>query len=116
MALSPDAKKPLWKVKVDGDAPGIAATADAVYVVGHFDYIVKKGSSCYQYCPGGPHRHHLVAVQRADGVPFSWAPDADTSTGPFTVTPGAHGLYVGGEFNKINFKAQPGFTIFPGTP
>ncbi|MCA1842648.1 MAG: fibronectin type III domain-containing protein, partial [Actinobacteria bacterium] len=71
---------------------------------------------CYQFCPGGPRRHHLLAVHRADGVPFTWNPDADTSTGPFTVTAGAHALYVGGEFNNINFKAQPGFTIFPGTP
>jgi hypothetical protein len=55
-------------------------------------------------------------VHRADGVPFTWNPDADTSTGPFTVTAGAHNLYVGGEFNNINFKSQPGFTIFPGTP
>ncbi|HEV8624605.1 MAG TPA: hypothetical protein VG034_09115, partial [Acidimicrobiia bacterium] len=114
-AFSPDQKKPLWKVKVDGDAVGVAASESAVYVAGHYDYIVAKNSSCYQFCPGGPRRHHLLAVNRADGMPLLWTPDADTSTGPFTVTVGEDNVYVGGEFNKINFKAQPGFTIFPGT-
>ena len=115
-AFSPDDQKPLWKVKVDGDAVGVAASENAVYVAGHYDYIVSKSSSCYQFCPGGPRRHHLLAVGRADGVALPWTPDADTSTGPFTVTVGQDHLYVGGEFNKIDFKAQPGFTIFPGTP
>jgi beta-propeller uncharacterized protein DUF5122 len=115
-AFSPDDKKPLWKVKVDGDAVGVAASESAVYVAGHYDYIVSKDSSCYQFCPGGPRRHHLLAVNRADGMVLPWNPDADTSTGPFTLTVGEDNLYVGGEFNKINFKAQPGFTIFPGTP
>ncbi len=115
-AFSPDQQKPLWKLKVDGDNVGVAASANAVYVAGHYDYVVSKDSSCYQFCPGGPRRHHLLAVNRADGILLPWNPDADTSTGPFTVTVGDDRLYVGGEFNKINFKSQPGFTIFPGTP
>jgi hypothetical protein len=115
-AFSPDKATPLWKVKVDGDAVGVAATNSAVYVAGHYDYVVSKTSSCYQFCPGGPRRHHILAVNRGDGTLLPWNPDADTSTGPFTVTAGAERLYVGGEFLKINFKSQPGFTIFPGTP
>jgi hypothetical protein len=115
-AFSPDKATPLWKLKVDGDAVGVAASAGAVYVAGHYDYVVSKSSSCYQFCPGGPRRHHVLAVNRADGILLPWTPDADTSTGPFTVTVGGDRLYVGGEFLKINFKAQPGFTVFPGTP
>jgi hypothetical protein len=115
-AFSPDQKTPLWKIKIDGDAVGVAASANTVYVAGHYDYVVSKDSSCYQFCPGGPRRHHILAVNRADGLLLPWNPDADTSTGPFTVTVGGDRLYVGGEFMKVNFKAQPGFTIFPGTP
>jgi beta-propeller uncharacterized protein DUF5122 len=111
-----DKARPLWKVKIDGDAVGVAVSAGAVYLAGHYDYIVSKDSSCYQFCPGGPRRHHLSAFNRADGQLLPWNPDADTSTGPFTVAVGANALYVGGEFMKINFKAQPGFTVFPGTP
>jgi hypothetical protein len=32
------------------------------------------------------------------------------------VAAGTGALFVGGEFNKINVKAQPGFAAFPGTP
>jgi outer membrane protein assembly factor BamB len=115
-AFSPDKKTPLWKLKVDGDSMGVSASATAVYVAGHYDYVVSKDSSCWQFCPGGPRRHHILAVNRADGMLLAWNPDANTSTGPYTVTAGRNALYVGGEFTKINFKSQPGFTIFPGTP
>ena len=115
-AFSLTKARPLWKLKVDGDVMGVAASANAVYVAGHYDYVVSKSSSCYQFCPGGPRRHHLLAVNRSDGFLLPWNPDADTSTGPFTVTVGDNAVYVGGEFNAINFKPQPGFTIFSGTP
>ena len=115
-AFRTDKKTPVWKLKVDGDSMGVAASANAVYVAGHYDYVVSKDSSCWQFCPGGNRRHHLLAVSREDGQLLAWNPDADTSTGPYTLTVGKDALYVGGEFNKINFKTQPGFTIFPGTP
>jgi outer membrane protein assembly factor BamB len=115
-AFSPDDEDPLWRLKVDGDNVGVAASANAVYVAGHYDYVVSKDSSCWQFCPGGARRHHLLALNRADGKLLAWNPDADTSTGPYPVAVGKDALYVGGEFNKINFKTQPGFTIFPGTP
>jgi hypothetical protein len=66
--------------------------------------------------PGGPTRHHLSAFAAADGSLLAWNPTADTSTGPFTLAAGAGALYVGGEFNKINGSAQPGFAVFPGSP
>lgn len=116
-AFSPDKQRPLWKVKTDGDNMGVAASGNAVYIAGHYDYVVSAKSSCWQYCPGkGPRRHHLAAVDRATGALLDWNPDADTSTGPYTVAVGDDAAYFGGEFNKINFKPQPGFTIFPGTP
>ena len=115
-AFGPEKERAIWRAKFDGDAVGVAVSASTVYVAGHFDYIVSEGSSCYQYCPGGPGRRHLAAFSAADGLLLPWNPTADTSTGPFTVAVGAKGLYVGGEFNKINGKTQPGFAIFPGTP
>jgi hypothetical protein len=115
-AFSPNDDDPVWRLKVDGDNMGVAVSASTVYVMGHYDYVVSKDSSCYQFCPGGPRRHHLLAVNRGDGQLLAWNPDANTSTGPYTAFAGQNALYVGGEFTEINFKKQPGFTIFPGTP
>jgi outer membrane protein assembly factor BamB len=115
-ALDPDDDDPVWRTKVDGDNVGVAVSATTVYLAGHYDYIVSKDSSCYQFCPGGPYRHHLAAFGKRDGALLPWNPDADTSTGPFTLAIGEKALYVGGEFRNINGKSQPGFAIFPGAP
>jgi hypothetical protein len=115
-AFSPAEKAPLWTAKFDGDIVGVAASATTVYVAGHYDYVVSKASSCWQACPDGLHRHHLSAFTAAEGKALDWNPDADTSTGPETMALGAGALYVGGEFNSINFKPQPGFAVFPGAP
>jgi hypothetical protein len=111
-AYSATKAKPLWSAKFDGDAVGVAVSRGAVYVAGHYDYIVSKSSSCYQLCPGGPRRRHLSAFS-TEGKLLAWNPEADTSTGPYAVVGGAGAVYVGGEFNKVNGKAQPGFAIFP---
>jgi hypothetical protein len=115
-ALNPDERWPNWKVKFDGDAVGVAISAGTVYVVGHYDHIVSKDSSCYQFCPEGTGRSHLSAFDIAEGKLLAWNPTADTSTGPYVAAAGADALFVGGEFNSINSKPQPGFAVFPGTP
>jgi hypothetical protein len=115
-AYGPDSKYPVWRAKFDGDAVGLTVSATTVYVAGHYDYIVSEDSSCYQYCPGGPGRKHLSAFSLADGSLQAWNPVADTSTGPYAAAVGDNALFVGGEFQKINGKAQPGFAVFPGTP
>ena len=115
-AFDPAQQKPLWSAKFDGDAVGVKASATTVYVAGHYDYIVDQASSCYQFCPGGPLRHHLSAFTIADGQLTAWNPAADTSTGPETFALGADRLYVGGEFTKINGAAHPGLAVFPGAP
>ena len=107
---------PAWYGSFDGDAVAVVASADTVYVAGHYDNIVAKGSKCYQYCPGGPSRRHLAAFDAATGAVDRWGPTANTSTGPYTAALGAHHLYVGGEFTKVNGHLQPGVALFPGTP
>ncbi len=115
-AYGPTSKHPIWRAKFDGDAVGLAVSATTVYVAGHYDFIVSEDSSCYQFCPGGPGRTHLSAFARSDGSLQAWNPAADTSTGPYAAAVGDDALFVGGEFLKLNGKAQPGFAVFPGTP
>lgn len=108
--------RPLWKAAVDGDAMGVAASNSTVFLIGHFDYIVPKKSSCYQYCPEGTSRRHLSAFDAATGALDPWNPVADTPTGPYSVAVGDDHVFVGGEFNKINGTAQPGFAQFALPP
>jgi hypothetical protein len=116
-AYSPSVpSRPLWKAAVDGDAMGVAASNSTVFLIGHYDYIVPKKSSCYQYCPEGTSRRHLSAFDAATGALDPWNPIADTPTGPYSVAVGDDHVFVGGEFNKINGTAQPGFAQFALPP
>jgi hypothetical protein len=105
-----------WEVRVDGDAVGVVASRDTVYLLGHYDYIVSAQSDCYRHCPGGPERRHLAAFEAASGALTPWAPVANTSTGPYTGAIGPGALYVGGEFTEINHMPQAGLAVFPGSP
>ncbi|MGH8973910.1 MAG: WD40 repeat domain-containing protein [Acidimicrobiia bacterium] len=103
---------PVWEVKTDGDNVDVVATGSMVYLIGHYDNIVPRGSSCYQACPDGTGRRHLSAVVAATGKLDAWNPEANTPQGPYVAAVGARHLYVGGDFTKVNLKAQPGFAQF----
>lgn len=106
-AVSPtNPHAPVWSSPVDGDAPGVAASATTVYLMGHFDY-------------AGPEqalRHHLAAFDAATGAVDDWNPVANTITGAFAAAVGAGHVFVGGEFTRINDRPQPGFAQFPVPP
>ncbi|MGH8972736.1 MAG: YncE family protein [Acidimicrobiia bacterium] len=108
------AQQPTWEVRTDGDNLDVVASARTVYLAGHYDYIVPAGSPCARMCPGGPERHHLAAFDAATGNLDVWAPAANTSTGPYTATIGAHHLWMGGEFTTVNQAPHPGVAQFPG--
>jgi hypothetical protein len=96
----------VWSSPVDGDAPGVAASATTVYLMGHFDY-------------AGPEqalRHHLAAFDAATGAVDDWNPVANTITGAFAAAVGAGHVFVGGEFTRINDRPQPGFAQFAVPP
>jgi hypothetical protein len=100
--------RPLWSSPVDGDAPGVAASATTVYLMGHYDY-------------AGPEqvlRRHLAAFDATTGEVDEWNPVANTSTGAFAAAVGADHVFVGGEFTMINGRPQPGFAQFaaPAAP
>ncbi|MGH9035225.1 MAG: hypothetical protein ACRD0O_05620, partial [Acidimicrobiia bacterium] len=102
----------LWEVRTDGDNVDVLATGSMVYLIGHYDNIVPKSSSCYQACPEGTGRRHLSAFAAATGKLDSWDPKANTPQGPYVAAVGARHLYVGGDFTEVNLKSQPGFAQF----
>jgi hypothetical protein len=104
--------QPRWKAAVDGDAVGVAASRTHVFLLGHYDYIVPKGSTCYRYCPNGTSRRHLAAFDAATGALDAWNPRADTSTGPWAAAVTADHLIVVGEFTRINGQRRPGYAQF----
>jgi trimeric autotransporter adhesin len=112
-AFDPDQPtKPKWQAAVDGDAVGVAASTTHAYLLGHYDYIVPKGSTCYQYCPNGTSRRHLAAFDAATGALDGWNPRANTSTGPWGAAVTAGHLLVVGEFTTINGQRRPGYAQF----
>ncbi|MGH9021517.1 MAG: hypothetical protein ACRDV9_00195 [Acidimicrobiia bacterium] len=116
-AFEPDGSTDeLWRVKVDGDCVGVAASETTVYLMGHYDFIVDPESGCYRRCPEGLSRRHLAAFDALTGEVDPWDPRANTSTGPYVAAVGEGHLYVGGEFTEINGRPQPGFAQFPGKP
>lgn len=108
--------KPRWQAAVDGDAVGVTASATHAFLLGHYDYIVPKGSTCYQYCPNGRSRRHLAAFDAKTGALDGWNPRANTSTGPWAAAVTADHLLVVGEFTTINGKQRPGYAQFPRSP
>ncbi|MGH9001419.1 MAG: WD40 repeat domain-containing protein, partial [Acidimicrobiia bacterium] len=111
-----DDGEPLWEGRTDGDATDVVATAELVFLVGHFDFIIlDEDSDCYQYCPddGNPNRRHLAAFDPANGNLDGWNATANTAQGPYFATLGARHLYIAGDFTEINGGPQPGLAQFP---
>jgi trimeric autotransporter adhesin len=105
----------VWEVKTDGDNLAVVETETTVYLIGHYDNIVRPESDCYQYCPDGTTRAHLSAFDR-NGKIQDWSPTANTPTGPYSAAADDSHLYVVGEFTKINGVRRVGFAAFSGAP
>jgi hypothetical protein len=137
------ATQPQWTGRTDGDATGVAATTERVYLVGHYDhYVPNPQDPCLQLslqpngnmgisCPAGSPNRHLAAFYARGGTDANGKPtgiaqvdptftaQADTPEGPSTALIGAHYLYIAGNFQLVsdtpgaNFRRQPGFAEFP---
>jgi len=101
----------VWQVKTDGDNMAVVETINSVYLIGHYDNIVRPDSDCYQHCPEGTARAHLAAFDH-NGKVQDWSPTANTPAGPYNATAGDDHLYVVGEFTKINGVHRVGFAAF----
>ena len=111
--------KPLWVHKTDGDGMDAVATDSRVYFVGHYDYVLGNnttcgGTSCTGGAPGDNLNRHIAAFDTRTGAQdMTFNAQMNTPEGPYVALIGAGHLYVGGNFTKVNFEAQPGFAQFP---
>ena len=111
--------KPLWVHKTDGDGMDAVATDSRVYFVGHYDYVLGNNTTCGgTSCTGGAagdnlNRHIAAFDTRTGAQDTAFNAQMNTPEGPEVALIGAHHLYVGGNFTKVNFEAQPGFAQFP---
>jgi len=114
--------KAVWVHKTDGDGMDAVATDSRVFLVGHYDYVLGNNTTCGgTSCTGGNagdnlNRHIAAFDTRTGAQDLSFNAQMNTSEGPEIALIGAHSLYVGGNFTKVNFEAQPGFAQFPATP
>ncbi|TNM50138.1 hypothetical protein FHP29_00995 [Nocardioides albidus] len=102
---------PLYRVRTSGDVQAILATADEVYIGGHFS--------------GFPEAHldrlHIGSFLAANGTPTAWNPGANGSYGvwAFGLTDGPplpgslDALSVGGDFTRTAGAARRGYARFP---
>ena len=129
---------PDWKVEVDGDATGVAVTANAVYLVGHFGHVA---ASAKDVCPtptspnqpvsctfGNQNRtNHLAALDLTGKLLGTFTAQANTPKGPEFAYLGAQDLYVGGDFTGVasapnptggvaTYHKQPGLAIYHTCP
>ena len=113
--------KALWRHRVDGDATDVAATAKRVYLVGHYDYVLGKNTTCgAPPCTGGNDgdivNRHISAFDALTGAhDLDYAPQLNTPQGPYVAHLGRRHLYIGGDFTEANGTPQPGFVKFPVT-
>ncbi|MCR1784735.1 hypothetical protein KVF89_19485 [Nocardioides carbamazepini] len=101
---------PLYRVRTSGDVQAILATADEVYVGGHFSGFPESKLN----------RLHIGSFLAADGTPTAWDPGANGSYGvwAFGLTrtapvPGTvDALSVGGDFTRVAGAARRGYARF----
>lgn len=100
---------PVYTIQTGGDTQAIVASSTEVYFGGHFNNIQTFGAK----------RSLIASIRMSDGALTSWNPTISTSSkgmGPWTMVATPTALVVGGDFTRVNNKAQQGLAFFAGTP
>jgi hypothetical protein len=101
---------PAYRVRTGGDVQAILATADEVYIGGHFDTMPEAKLN----------RLALASFDPADGSVTTWNPGANGPFGVWTLgltrtalSPGAvPALSAGGDFTRVGGAARRGYARF----
>jgi len=93
----------VWSDHSNGNMQSVRLGGGQLYCAGHF-----SGTGSFL----GQTRYKLAAVDPATGALSSFAPNINSSQGPWALATDASHLYVGGDFSKIAGVAQPHFAMF----
>src|SRR6266516_3408921 len=101
----------------DGGVQAVTALGDSIYAGGHFkNYCVgNTGSNTTpEVCNTPLLRQKLFSVAKSDGSINSWAPKANSALGVWSAAaiPSLGKVAVGGDFTKVDGKAQAHFALF----
>ena len=92
-----------WSAHSNGNMQGVRLLGGKLYCAGHYG-----GTNSFM----GQVRNKLAAVDPATGALFPYAPNVDSSQGPWALAADATHLYMGGDFSQISGVAQPHFAMF----
>lgn len=102
--LTAGAARPRWTMRGNGNVQAIGASAETVYVGGHFTTWTDQP------------RGHLAALSTVDGSLTAWNPTADSDYGVGAMTVTDRSVMIGGDFGRVNWRVQARFARFSGTP
>ncbi len=92
-----------WSDHSNGNMQGVRLLGGQLYCAGHYG-----GTNSFL----GQVRNKLAAVDPATGALYPYAPNVDSSQGPWALAVDATHLYLGGDFSQISGVAQPHFAMF----
>lgn len=101
----------------DGGVQAVTAMGDSIYAGGHFkNYCVGNTGSTTtpEVCDTPLLRPKLFSVAKSDGSVDAWNPKANSALGVWSLAavPSAGKIAAGGDFTKLNGKAQAHFALF----
>lgn len=105
-ALSATTGAALWSAHSNGNMQSVRLLGSLLYCGGHFG-----GTGSFM----GQTRNKLAAVDAVTGALSSFAPNINSSQGPWALAVDAGHLYIGGDFSKISGVPQPHFAMFIDT-
>lgn len=93
----------LWSDRANGNLQSVRLSGGLLYCAGHYG-----GSGSFL----GQTRHKLAAVEPATGALTAFAPNVNSSQGPWAMAADATRVYLGGDFSSISGVKQPHFAMF----
>jgi hypothetical protein len=96
----------LWSDHSNGNLQSVRLQGGLLYCAGHFN-----GTGSFL----GQTRYKIAAVDPATGALNAFAPNVNSSQGPWALAADATHLYLGGDFSSISGVPQPHFAMFVDT-